>query len=521
MKSLDLRLLLSRRSSRTLVYISFFAAFVWAAIVIANAILLATIIVGIIEDQTGIPEKILALACLWIFRSVFQSRFEYWCSVKASAIKEEMRNEITSDISAFNQTSPTKLSTLLTKGLNSLDIYLGRFIPQTFFSMVLPLLVIVTIAVFDPLSAVIAVLTLPLIPFFGALIGKFTADSVNKKWQSLGTLSNYFEDSLRGFVTLKIFGRSKNQSQRIQKMGDDYTSETMKVLRISFLSAFALELCATISVALIAVVVGLRLVDDTIAFKSALTVLILAPEVYFPLRNAAALFHASADGAEAVKEIDVIKNREPIHESGEIEVSADFIRWQEWNCEISEHVRAHLSPAQISRGNLLFIVGESGSGKSTFALRVINSLLESSLNPSIGYIPQIPHLAPGNIREQFVLLKKSADDAAIIHILKEVGLHMADLSDGLETLIGGAGENTSKLSGGQIRKIAVARALFQSPNFIIADEPTADLDIESARLIMSALRKRSTDGAIALFITHDLSLVEDQERTLQMKRVDQ
>jgi ABC-type transport system involved in cytochrome bd biosynthesis fused ATPase/permease subunit len=371
------------------VYISFFAAFVWAAIVITNAILLATIIVGIIEDQAGIPEKIFALACLWIFRSVFQSRFEYWCSVKASAIKEEMRNEITSDISAFNQTSPTKLSTLLIKGLNSLDIYLGRFIPQTFFSMVLPLLVIVTIAVFDPLSAVIAVLTLPLIPFFGALIGKFTADSVNKKWQSLGTLSNYFEDSLRGFVTLKIFGRSKNQSQRIQKMGDDYTSETMKVLRISFLSAFALELCATISVALIAVVVGLRLVDDTIAFKSALTVLILAPEVYFPLRNAAALFHASADGAEAVQEIDVIKKREPIHESGEIEVSADFIRWQDWNCEISEHVRAHLSPAQISRGNLLFIVGESGSGKSTFALRVINSLLESSLNPSIGYIPQI------------------------------------------------------------------------------------------------------------------------------------
>lgn len=166
-------------------------------------------------------------------------------------------------------------------------------------------------------------------------------------------------------------------------------------------------------------------------------------------------------------------------------------------------------------------MGESGSGKSTFALRVINSLLESSLNPSIGYIPQIPHLAPGNIRDQFILLKKSADDAAIIQTLREVGLHMDDLSDGLETLIGGAGENTSKLSGGQIRKIAVARALFQSPSFIIADEPTADLEIESARLIMSALRKRSTDGAVALFITHDLSLVEDQERTLQMKRVNE
>lgn len=520
MKSLDLRLLLSRSSSRTLVYVSFIAAFVWAAIVIANAVLLAAIIVGIIDNQQGIPKKIFALACLWIFRSVFQSRFEYWCSVKASAIKMEMRNEITGEISAFTQTSPTKLSTLLIKGLNSLDIYLGRFIPQTFFSMVLPLLVIVTIAFFDPLSAVIAVVTLPLIPFFGALIGKFTADSVNKKWRSLGTLSNYFEDSLRGFVTLKIFGRSKNQSERILKMGDDYTSETMKVLRISFLSAFALELCATISVALIAVVVGLRLVDDTIAFKSALTVLILAPEVYFPLRNAAALFHASADGAEAVKEIDVIKKRELIHESGLIEIGINFIRWQEWNCEISKHVRARLSPAELYRGDARFIVGESGSGKSTFAFKVVNALLESTSNPSIGYVPQMPHLAPGSIRDQFVLLKKNADDAVIIQTLREVGLHMTDLSDGLETLIGGAGENSSDLSGGQIRKIAVARALFQRPDFIIADEPTADLDAESARLVMLALRKRSVEGAITLFITHDLSLVQNQEKTLQMKRVD-
>ncbi len=520
MKSLDLRLLLSRSSSRTLVYVSFFAAFVWAAIVIANAVLLAAIIVGIIDNQQGIPKKIFALACLWIFRSVFQSRFEYWCSVKASAIKMEMRNEITGEISAFTQTSPTKLSTLLIKGLNSLDIYLGRFIPQTFFSMVLPLLVIVTIAVFDPLSAVITVVTLPLIPFFGALIGKFTADSVNKKWQSLGTLSNYFEDSVRGFVTLKIFGRSKNQSERILKMGDDYTSETMKVLRISFLSAFALELCATISVALIAVVVGLRLVDDTIAFKSALTVLILAPEVYFPLRNAAALFHASADGSEAVKEIDVIKKRELIHESGLIEVGSNFIRWQDWNCEISKQVRARLLSAELYRGDTRFIVGESGSGKSTFALKVINALLESSSNPSIGYVPQMPHFASGSIRDQFVLLKKNADDAVIIQILREVGLHMTDLSDGLETLIGGAGENSSDLSGGQIRKIAVARALFQRPDFIIADEPTADLDTESARLVMLALRKRSTEGAITLFITHDLSLVQNQEKTLQMMRVD-
>ncbi len=521
MKSLDLRLLLSRRSSRTLVYVSFIAAFVWAIVVIANAVLLATIIVGVITNQQGIPTKIFALGVLWIFRSIFQSRFEYWCSVKASAIKAEIRSEVTSDISTFSNTSPTKLSTLLIKGLNSLDIYLGRFIPQTFFSMVLPLMIIISVALLDPLSAAIAVITLPLIPFFGALIGRYTADSVSKKWQSLGTLSNYFEDSLRGFVTLKIFGRSKNQSQRIKKIGDDYTTETMKVLRISFLSAFALELCATISVALIAVTVGLRLVEDAIDFKSALTVLILAPEIYFPLRNAAALFHASADGASAVKEIAELKNVVVATNISQVQVGSEFIRWQEWHCEISKYVRVQLPPAELRTGDFLFIVGESGSGKSTFALKVINSLLQSSLKPLIGYVPQIPHLAPGNIREQFKLLKDEAEDSLIISTLREVGLHMPDLPDGLDTSIGGAGENTSKLSGGQIRKIAVARALFLKPDFIIADEPTADLDAESADLVMHALRKRCTEGAIALFITHELSHVDSNDRTLVMARINQ
>jgi ABC-type transport system involved in cytochrome bd biosynthesis fused ATPase/permease subunit len=147
-------------------------------------------------------------------------------------------------------------------------------------------------------------------------------------------------------------------------------------------------------------------------------------------------------------------------------------------------------------------------------------LLESPNNLSIGYVPQFPHLAPGNIREQFHLLDRNAEDAAIISALREVGLHMTDLADGLETLIGGAGENSSELSGGQIRKLAVARALFKAPDFVIADEPTADLDTESSRLVMNALRDRCNKGAIALFITHDLSQVDDQDLILQMKRID-
>ncbi|MFM8329373.1 MAG: ABC transporter transmembrane domain-containing protein, partial [Actinomycetales bacterium] len=192
------------------------------------------------------------------------------------------------------------MSNLLTKALNSIDIFYGRFIPQLLFSFIAPIILILFIATRDLLSAAVAIFTLPLIPFFGALIGRYTSDAVGKKWRVLGTLSSYFEDSLNGYATLKLFGRTDGQSKRIEEMGKRYSEETMKVLRISFLSSLALELAATISVAVIAVEIGLRLVAGSIEFSNALMILILAPEIYFPLRNAAALFHASTDGTEAL-----------------------------------------------------------------------------------------------------------------------------------------------------------------------------------------------------------------------------
>ena len=308
-----MRLLLSRGSSRKLFLASAFAAPISAAIVIANALLLGAIIVGVIYKHPDTLHWIVVLAGLWIFRAVFTAYFENWCSTKASEIKNELRTSTTSALGEIEPLSPSELSGLLIRGANSLDIYLGRFLPQLFTAVGIPVAVIGAIFFLDPLSAVIAILTLPLIPFFGTLIGRYTSDSVSKKWRSLGSLSRYFEDSLQGFLTLKVFGRHLSQGERIQKMGDQYTDETMSVLKISFLSALVLELAATISVALIAVSVGLRLVDGKISFIHGLTVLILAPEVYFPLRNAASLFHASADGTEILEKLrEVESTKAPI-----------------------------------------------------------------------------------------------------------------------------------------------------------------------------------------------------------------
>ncbi|CAB5239136.1 unannotated protein [freshwater metagenome] len=520
MKSNDLRLLLSRSSSRSLVIASGCAAFIWAGLIIANALLVARLIVTIIDGGAQAPKLIAILASVWAVRIFFHTRFEFWCSKKALEIKSELRHQVTQDIEEYAGASSTIVTTLLIKGFNFLDIYLGRFIPQSIFASVVPVLVIITMGILDPLSAIIAIVTLPFIPFFGALIGKYTADAVNKKWRSLGTLSNYFEDSLRGFVTLKIFGRDKTQSKRIGAMGDSYTKETMQVLKISFLSALALELCATISVALIAVSVGLRLVDSGIGFQSALAVLILAPEVYFPLRNAAALFHASADGSEALKELYALQSDVDTEEAERI-FNFDYedrISWNEWTLRIPHVSQSHIEPCTLAPGSSTFIVGESGIGKSTFAVELIHAAFESSWRGRIGWIPQDPQLASGTVRYQFQLLNPSISDEDIERVLNEVSLHIFDLPNGLDTHVGGAGEKVSAASGGQLKKIAIARALLRSPRLIIADEPSTDLDDASVEVVMDALRNRTTHGAILICVTHDLSLPELPDRVIKVER---
>jgi ABC-type branched-subunit amino acid transport system ATPase component len=527
-KSNNLRLLFQRGGSRRLFFVSAVGAIIWSAIIVASALVLARVIVAVINVDASAFSLIGLLAALWAFRAIFQSGFEMWCSKQAVTIKREIRAEVTSALEAYAHVPPSLISTLLVKGLNSLDIYLGRFLPQLFFASVTPFVVIATMFLLDPLSGFIAVFTLPLIPIFGALIGKYTADSVNKKWRSLGSLSAYFEDSLRGFVTLKIFGRHKSQAQRIEEMGDRYTQETMKVLKISFLSALALELVATISVALIAVSVGLRLVDSKMGFTTSLAVLILAPEVYFPLRNAASLFHASADGTEALEQLANLRaDKNQIPEQTTVDFSlVDSISWDQWGLHITGRSPCSIAPRTINSGDIHFIVGESGIGKSTFALNLLGirndagvvvrsqgqaHALDASLKQSwfttIGWVPQQPQLAHGSLRQQFQLISPTIEDVVITKMLARCGLHIDDLPSGLETQLGAAGESSNAASGGQIRKIAIARALISKPQVLIADEPTADLDSESADKVMKTLRGYASSGAVVICITHDLSIV--------------
>jgi len=477
---IDIRLLL-KGSSRYLFLASILASLIWSALLIANAWLISDLIIRVIEDKS-IDSQFYYLIVLWVFRSVFLAGFENWTLNQAVDAKLGLRNRATANSFGMRQFSPATMSNLLTKGLNSIDTYYGRFIPQLLFSIFVPTLLIITLFTKDVLSAAVAILTLPIIPFFGALIGRYTNDAVGKKWKTLGTLSSYFEDSLKGFATLKIFGRTKNQSQRIQEMGERYSDETMKVLRISFLSSLALELAATISVAVIAVEIGLRLVGGHIEFSSALMILILAPEIYFPLRNAASLFHSSTDGQEALHQIDAI----PENESS-IVLTRNYPK------------------------GLQFWVGESGAGKTTKAMTLINSLDKSG----IGWVPQHPRLAQGSIRKQFQLINANISDSEIEKFLALVNLDINALPAGLDSILESGSELMSAASGGQIRKVALARALSRKPELLIADEPTADLDPESAQQVIKTLRNLNC-GVIV--ITHDVSILESGDQIVRVER---
>ena len=477
---IDLRLLL-QGSSRYLFLASVFASVIWSALLITNAWLIADLIIKIIDVKSIYPQ-IYYLIGLWVFRSIFLASFENWTLNQAISAKKSYRSSVTSNSFGMRQFSPAVMSNLLTKGLNSIDTYYGRFIPQLLFSITVPTALIAVLLTKDILSAVVAILTLPIIPFFGALIGRYTNDAVGKKWRTLGVLSSYFEDSLRGFATLKIFGRTNGQSQRIKEMGDRYNEETMKVLKISFLSSLALELAATISVAVIAVEIGLRLVGGHIQFSSALMILILAPEIYFPLRNAASLFHASTDGTEALNKLKEIPTEDKLAIKGESYPSG-----------------------------LQFWVGPSGAGKTTAAIKLINSFNKDG----IGWVPQHPKLAQGSVRKQFQLVSPEISDIEIAHYLDLVSLNINDLPNGLDSVLESGSELMSAASGGQIRKVAIARALAHKPKLLIADEPTADLDRASANRVMATLRSLKC-GVIV--ITHDVEILNETDNVMRIEK---
>ncbi len=460
----------------------------------------------------------------------------------ALKVKESLRDQL---IRKLFQLGPMYLrgertgevTSTVMEGIESLEVYLARYIPQIALSALIPLMILVFVIPNDWVTAIIFVVTWPLIPYFMMLIGRQAEKKSKKQFQTLSLLSAHFLDVLQGLSTLKLFNRSRYQLQVIQRISNQYRKTTMSTLRVAFISALALELLTTLSTAIVAVFIGLRLIAGTLHFQDAFFVLLLAPEFYLPIRLLGTQFHAGMNGVMAADRIFELLD-EPTFQEGEVS-SVKFTLNEDWDHLYFEHV-VHQYPGTgtmalddlnltIHRGEKVALVGPTGAGKST----IMNLLLgfmapahgtirvdDQSLSPALAaawrkqitYLPQHPHLFKGTIADNLRMANPECTDKQMMEAAKNAGADefIREMSAGYETVIG---ENGLGLSGGQIQRIALARAFLKNSPLIMLDEPTANLDPESEMWIEHALNQLFADKTV-LVIAHRLGTISRMDRIL-------
>ncbi|AET67604.1 cysteine export CydDC family ABC transporter permease subunit/ATP-binding protein CydD [Desulfosporosinus orientis DSM 765] len=473
-------------------------------------------------------------------RAVLQWASEISAFEAASLIKLNLRGELLKHIVSLGPIYARgeragELITTVTEGIDSLEDYFAKYLPQLLLAAGIPLLILVFVFPRDWKSGLILLATGPLIPIFMILIGKLAEKKSLQQWQNLSWMSAHFLDVLKGLPTLKVFGRSKDQTRVIQKVSDSFRKSTLSVLRVAFLSALMLEFLATISTALVAVTIGLRLVNGTLTFSAGLFLLLLAPEFYTPLRTLGLNFHAGLSGKNAAERIfeilDYPLQTEPGLRTNPIIASNHSITFRNVNLVYQTGEPSALKDINftLTPGEQIALVGPSGAGKTSVA-----QLLLGFINPASGeievngadlktmnletwreqiaYVPQNPHLFAGTIADNIRFGRPAATLAEVKRAAEEASAHdfIMKLPDGYETYLG---EEGAGLSGGQAQRIALARAFLKDAPILILDEATSNLDLESESLIQEAL-KRLLRGRTALIVAHRLDTVFQAQRIL-------
>lgn len=403
----------------------------------------------------------------------------------------------------FVQTNGTgRLVTLAIEGMEQLQTYLEITVPRMLRTFIIPSMIVLYIFTEDIASAVILIVTVPIIIIFMILLGLAAKKRADKQYDTYRVLSNHFIDTLKGLETLKYLGKSRQHEGKIGTVSRQYRKATMRTLQIAFLSSFALNFFTSLSIAFVAVSLGLRLIDGSIVLLPALTILILAPEYFLPIKQVGADYHATLDGQIAMQQMDeIIEQKEKIA----VSYSDSPIKWQPSSILKVKKLTAFHDQADTPvlkdidfswKGNgLIGIVGESGAGKSTL-IDVLagflplesgeitidniktNSLARKDWQQHIAYIPQHPYIFPTSIANNIRFYEPTASDEKVEKVVDEIGLRslVSKLPNGIHEEIGEGGR---MLSGGQEQRIAMARALLSKRPIILLDEPTAHLDIET------------------------------------------
>ncbi|MEN9742010.1 MAG: hypothetical protein RIR66_966 [Actinomycetota bacterium] len=546
MRAIDQRLLKYAKATKTFLAFSAVNGLVNTALIILQALLLGGLLVDIYlgdKELADVIDDLYLLAAVFFARALSAWLSDVFATRASNKAKSQLRTTVISKTLELgpvwvSSRQSADLATLSTQGLNALDTFFARYLPQIFLAAAIPLTVGITVLTQDLLSAVIIGLTIPLIPFFMALVGIYSKNKVDRQWNSLQALSGHFLDLVQGLPTLKVFNRAKRQADAIAAVGDEYRSATMGVLRVSFLSSLVLELISTLSMALVAVSIGLRLVNGSINLREGLIVLFLLPEAYLPLRQLGAQFHAVVDGMGAADRMFEILEAPVGLTSGSTKTAISLpleIEVSDVSYSYPNSNMVALAPLSFTArsGQLTAVKGASGSGKSTlvnlllgFANCASGSIQVNNQNivdldldywrSHISYFPQSPWLPYGTVRQAIQMADPSANEKDIISALEKVGLSVTnptDLPDGLDTKL----TASTGLSMGQRRRIALARVILQNQPIFILDEPTASLDAKTEELINLTLHELVKEGKCVIAIAHRPHLVINADQVIEVK----
>lgn len=435
--------------------------------------------------------------------------------------------------------SEAELVTALGRGLDALDGYFSGYVPQLILTAVATPLLILSVLLADPLSGIIVLVVFPIIPIFMILIGLATQAVQDRQWTQLQRLSTSFMDAVSGLATLKIFGREGRQSARIARETEEYRSRTMKVLRITFLSGFVLDLAGTFSIALVAVTVGTRLVDGAFPLALGLFVLLLLPEVFIPIRQVGAAFHASTEGISASAEVfDIIDGVPgagsapapapsrrggganggfvgrigPIRDPLKHVIELERVRIERGGRTVAGPVSFSVAP-----GEVVALAGPSGAGKSSIMAALLGFLEPVSgrieLPGELAWVGQRPGLLQGSVRENVALGDDEADPSLVRRALDVAGL--ADFPPDMRLGASGAG-----ISGGQAQRLAIARGLYRAWRHDVAalllDEPSSALDSQNEELVCRAMRAEAENGRAVLVVSHRPAVLAAADRVVRI-----
>jgi ATP-binding cassette subfamily C protein CydD len=531
-KPLDPRLLRYASAARVFLGLGAVLGLAQTVAIVAVAWFTTTAVVQVVEGSTsGLSTALLGLGVSVAARSLVAWALEVTAARAAAQVKSQLRARVVRAVADrgrawVDRHSSARVATLVGPGLDALDEYFARYLPQLVLTALATPLLIVVMALHDWLSALIVVLTLPLIPVFMVLIGWTTRAAQNRQWDRLTHLASSFADAVGGASTLKAFGRERRQVERIGRLTDDYRVETVTVLRVSFLSGFVLELAASLSVALVAVSIGIRLVEGSMGLTAGLFVLLLTPEAYLPLRQVGANYHAAADGVAAAEDVFELLDDEPgdvvpratgptgsttAADRAEARVEADALVVDRVSVSRGGAVRLAETSFVAETGRVTAVVGPSGAGKSTLLDAVLGlepcegrvvwrSSGRAPARHEIAWSGQSPMLSSGTVAENVALGDAGEPDTeAVVRALDLAGA--AGLDPALVLGAGGQG-----LSGGQAQRVSVARALYRldrvGARLLLVDEPSSALDRVTEARVVAGLRRIAATGVAVVVVTH-------------------